>query len=93
MVGAIRPIPPLIPTIIPPRGDYQTLHSFHKTAFKPFMADLQDIKTALGNDLTPAGIDAIKKTVAQANKEAKPLKKSISKLETISCRSACPCRQ
>jgi uncharacterized phage infection (PIP) family protein YhgE len=51
-----------------------------KTAFKPFMSDLQDIKTALGNDLTPTGIDTIKKTVAQANKEAKPLKKSISKL-------------
>ena len=51
-----------------------------KTAFKPFMSDLQDIKTALGSDLTPNGIDAIKKTVAQANKEVKPLKKSISKL-------------
>ncbi|MGO8836904.1 MAG: DUF2959 family protein [Limisphaerales bacterium] len=57
-------------------GSYQEA----KTAFKPFMADLQDIKTALGNDLTPAGIDAIKKTVAKANKEAKPLKKTIKKL-------------
>ncbi len=57
-------------------GSYQET----KAAFKPFMADLQDIKTALGSDLTPAGIDAIKKTVAQANKEVKPLKKSINKL-------------
>ena len=57
-------------------GSYQEA----KTAFKPFMADLQDIKIALGNDLTPAGIDAVKKTVAQANKEVKPLKKTVSKL-------------
>jgi phage-related protein len=51
-----------------------------KSSFKPFMSDLQDIKTYLGNDLTPAGIDAIKKTVAKANKEVKPLKKDIGKL-------------
>jgi len=57
-------------------GSYQEA----KTAFKPFMSDLQDIQTALGNDLTPAGIDAVKKTVAQANKEVKPLKKTVSKL-------------
>jgi hypothetical protein len=57
-------------------GSYQEA----KTAFKPFMAAMQDIKTALGSDLTPAGIDTIKKTVAQANKQAKPLKKTISKL-------------
>lgn len=57
-------------------GSYQEA----KTAFKPYMADLQDIKTALGSDLTSAGIDAVKKTVAQANKEVKPLQKSIKKL-------------
>ena len=57
-------------------GSYQEA----KTAFKPFMSDLKDIQTALGNDLTPAGIDAVKKTVAQANKEVKPLKKTVSKL-------------
>ena len=57
-------------------GSYQEV----KTSFKPFMSDLQDIKTALGNDLTSAGLDAIKRTVAQANKEAKPLRKDIAKL-------------
>ncbi len=51
-----------------------------KTAFKPFMSDLKDIQTYLSNDLTPAGIDAIKKTVTKANKQVPALKKTISKL-------------
>jgi len=57
-------------------GDYQEA----KTAFKPLMSNLQDIKTYLSNDLTANGIASIKKTVAQANQEVPPLKKAVGKL-------------
>jgi len=49
-------------------------------AFKPFMSELKDIQKYLSIDLTTAGIDSLKKTVASVNKKAAPLKESIAKV-------------
>ena len=56
--------------------------SYEETAmaFKPFMANLKDIQTALSTDLTPGGIAAIKPVADKANQEAVPLKASLDKL-------------
>lgn len=51
-------------------------------AFKPFMADLKDIQTALGTDLTTGGLGAVKGAVEKANKNAVPLKASVDELAT-----------
>lgn len=51
-----------------------------ETAFKPFIEDLKDTQKYLSTDLTPAGVEAIKDTVAKAKKDAEPLNKSIAKL-------------
>ena len=62
---------------------FQTINSHYQeanAAFKPLMSDLQDIRTALSNDLTAGGIAAIRKTVAKANQEAPPIKKTFGKL-------------
>ena len=49
-------------------------------AFKPFMATLKDIQTALSTDLTPAGVAAIKGAAEKATKDAVPVKASVDKL-------------
>jgi hypothetical protein len=49
-------------------------------AFKPFMADLKDIRTALTADLTAGGLASIKDVAVKANSEAVPLRAAIGKL-------------
>jgi hypothetical protein len=49
-------------------------------AFKPFMANLKDIQTALSTDLTPGGVAAIKGAADKATKDAVPLKAAVDKL-------------
>jgi len=56
--------------------DYQKANA----ALTPLLADLQDVRTYLSNDLTTGGLDAIKKTVTKAGKEVPDLKKSLGKL-------------
>jgi len=51
-----------------------------EAAFKPFMSDLHDIQKFLANDLTPAGLAAIKDPAAKATSDAEPLKKSLTSL-------------
>lgn len=49
-------------------------------AFKPFLADLQDVQKYLSVDLTADGLAAIKEPVARANQDAVPLKDSLTQL-------------
>jgi SMC interacting uncharacterized protein involved in chromosome segregation len=49
-------------------------------AFKPFMAELKDIQSALSTDLTPGGVTALKGPTDKLNKDSVPLKASIDKL-------------
>ena len=49
-------------------------------AFKPFLADLQDVQKYLSVDLTAGGLAAIKGPVTQANQDAGPLKDSLTQL-------------
>jgi hypothetical protein len=49
-------------------------------AFKPFMANLKDIRTALTADLTAGGLASIKDVATKANSEAVPLRAAIGKL-------------
>jgi Protein of unknown function (DUF2959) len=51
-------------------------------AFKPFMAELKDVQSALSTDLTPGGVAALKGPAEKLNKDAVPLKASIDKLST-----------
>jgi SMC interacting uncharacterized protein involved in chromosome segregation len=51
-------------------------------SFQPFMSDLKDIQTALGNDLTMQGVASIKPVAEQANQHGAELKTSVDKLET-----------
>lgn len=51
-----------------------------ESAFRPFIADLQDVQKYLSVDLTAGGLAAIKGTVAKANTDAGPLNASIVKL-------------
>ena len=49
-------------------------------AFKPFLADLQDVQKYLSVDLTPGGVGTMKDTAAKATAAAGPLKDSIAKV-------------
>jgi hypothetical protein len=49
-------------------------------AFRPFMADLQDVRKYLSVDLTRNGLAAIKEPVAKAANDSAPLKESTFKL-------------
>jgi ABC-type transporter Mla subunit MlaD len=49
-------------------------------AFEPFMSNLRDIQTALGNDLTMQGIASIKGAAEQADKHGAELNASVDKL-------------
>lgn len=51
-----------------------------KADFAPFRRNLADIQRALGTDLSPKGLDAVKPFVAKADASAVPLKESLSKL-------------
>jgi uncharacterized phage infection (PIP) family protein YhgE len=48
--------------------------------FKPLLADLKDIRTALAADLTPNGIDAVKKTAGKVASRADDVKKALAEL-------------
>lgn len=45
--------------------------------FKPFLADLNDVRKALANDVTAGGVKAIKSTVSQANWNYQSVKKGM----------------
>jgi uncharacterized protein (DUF3084 family) len=47
-----------------------------RDAYRPFMSDLLDIRTALGTDLTTGGVAAIKGAAQKANQDAITLKKA-----------------
>lgn len=49
-------------------------------AFKPFMSELKDIRTALTTDLTAGGLASVKEVVGKANADVVPLREAISKL-------------
>ena len=48
--------------------------------FKPMLADLTDIRTALAADLTPGGIDAVRKSAGKVAKQTDDVKESLSAL-------------
>jgi chromosome segregation ATPase len=50
-------------------------------SYQPFMSDVKDIQTALGNDLTMQGIASIKGAAEKANQHGAELKTSVDKLE------------
>jgi len=51
-----------------------------KDAGGPFASDLKDIRTYLTNDLTPAGINMMKDTIAKANTNGGTVKSSIGEV-------------
>ena len=66
-------------------ADLQTSYAQYETALKPFLADLKDIQTALGADLTLGGISAVKVAADRVNQKADPLKVSVDQL-TKACK-------
>lgn len=46
--------------------------------FKPFLADLGDVQKALANDVTPAGVKALRGTVSDANFQYKAVNRAIN---------------
>ena len=53
-----------------------------KNSLKPFTADLTDIQTYLGTDLTAGGLATIKDVVAKTKVDAVPLRDAIKHLQT-----------
>ena len=53
-----------------------------KGSLRPFTADLTDIQTYLGTDLTSGGLATIKDVVAKTKVDAVPLRDSIKQLQT-----------
>lgn len=51
-----------------------------KAQFDPWMADLKDLQTYLGNDLTVAGVDAAKKMFKKTQSEGVEVQKSMDAL-------------
>jgi hypothetical protein len=52
-----------------------------KDSLKAFTADAKDIQTYLGTDLTVAGLNSVKDTVAKTKLDVLPLRDSIKKLQ------------
>ncbi|MDD5139440.1 MAG: DUF2959 family protein [Verrucomicrobiales bacterium] len=52
-----------------------------KNSLRPFMADLKDIQTYLGTDLTAGGLATIKDVVSKTKVDAVPLRESIKQLQ------------
>lgn len=48
--------------------------------FKPLLADLKDVHAALAADLTPSGIEVVRKTAKKCSKSAEDVKESLSEL-------------
>ncbi len=53
-----------------------------KAAFRPFLSDLQDIRTSLATDLTPGGVASIKSIANKAQANVTPLRESMTALES-----------
>lgn len=51
-----------------------------RTAFNPLLANLRDIRTAISTDLTPAGVEAVRKSMTKINEEAATVRKSLTDL-------------
>jgi uncharacterized phage infection (PIP) family protein YhgE len=51
-----------------------------RAAYSPFVANLRDIRTAVSTDLTPAGVQAISKSMTKVNAQAAEVQKTMSDL-------------
>lgn len=51
-----------------------------RRAFSPLLSDLKDIRTALSTDLTTAGVNSIRNSMAGVNKHADDVRKSLADL-------------
>jgi hypothetical protein len=60
--------------------DVRSNYSKSKADFDTFISDLKDIRTALGTDLTPGGLDSIRNPVNKANSTGRPLRESLVRL-------------
>lgn len=60
----------------------RTLYQDAKAQFTPFQSDLNDIHTALGTDLTPAGLASVRDVVERATTEGSELQETIASLAT-----------
>jgi SMC interacting uncharacterized protein involved in chromosome segregation len=61
--------------------DIQKSYVEVQISFQPFMSNLKDIQTALGNDLTMQGVASIKGAAEQANQNGVKLEASVEKLD------------
>ena len=57
-------------------------YSSVKNALRPFMADVRDIQTYLGADLTAGGLASLKDIVSETKVEALPLRDSLKQLRS-----------
>jgi hypothetical protein len=62
-------------------GDVETSYQGVTNSLAPFTADVKDIQTYLGTDLTPTGLNTIKDIVSKTKVDAVPLRDSIKKLQ------------
>jgi hypothetical protein len=62
--------------------DIKRSYTEAQMAFQPFMGQLKDVQTALGTDLTTAGVASVKSTVEKANATGAQLKTSMDQLAT-----------
>jgi hypothetical protein len=51
-----------------------------RTQLNPFLADLRDIRTAIGTDLTPAGLENIRSTAGKVNARGVAVRQSLADL-------------
>jgi hypothetical protein len=51
-----------------------------RAAFNPLLADMRDIRTAISTDLTPAGVEAIRKSMTKVNDQGARLRQSLEEL-------------
>lgn len=58
----------------------KTSYAELQNTFKPFMSNIKDVETALGTDLTPGGISAIKSPAKDATKQGESLKDTLGKI-------------
>jgi len=61
-------------------ADLKDKYAEASDAFKPVMADLRDVQSYLGTDLTPAGTAAVKDTANKAIKNSADLKQKVNEL-------------
>jgi hypothetical protein len=62
-------------------SDVETSYQGVTNSLAPFTADVKDIQTYLGTDLTPTGLNTIKDIVSKTKVDAVPLRDSIKKLQ------------